>query len=101
MPLYRSRYQANLSRSRWRAVRRAALDRDGWRCTDCGRAGQLDVHHVKPMEKGGNSYNLGNLAALCRDCHLRAHGGTVREDDPGYAALVAELYSEKLDVQSG
>ena len=86
----RSRFQ-RLSRSRWRALRRAALDRDGWRCTECGRAGRLDAHHVKPLEKGGEPYELGNLAALCRDCHIRAHGGEPRRPDAGYAALVAEL----------
>lgn len=91
-----SRHYARLKRRLWRAARRAALDRDGWRCRDCGRAGRLDVHHVQPLEHGGEAYNLDNLRALCRDCHIREHGGIPKVVDPGYAALVAELIDSRL-----
>ena len=55
---------------RWAYARREALDRDGWRCTKCGKAGVLEVDHVKPLDQGGESYKLENLATLCRECHF-------------------------------
>ncbi|MCY4572912.1 MAG: HNH endonuclease signature motif containing protein [Gemmatimonadetes bacterium] len=66
------------------------FDRDGWRCTKCGRAGRLECHHVRPLWAGGGN-DLANLAALCRRCHLREHR---RPDRPGAKAwrrLVGEL----------
>ena len=52
-------------------VRRLALDRDGWRCQNpgCGRAGRLEVDHVRPLQHGGELFDLGNLATLCISCH--------------------------------
>ena len=29
-------------------LRKLAKDRDGWRCVKCGRAGRLEVDHIKP-----------------------------------------------------
>ena len=31
-------------------VRRQVLERDGWRCQECGSAINLQVHHLKPRE---------------------------------------------------
>ena len=53
-------------------LRRQCLERDGWRCRDCGKAGKLEAHHVKPLEAGGAD-ELDNLRALCRDCHIETH----------------------------
>ena len=92
----RSRYQDKLNHKRWQRVRLATLDRDGWRCRQCGRAGMLQVHHVQHLEHGGAAYDLGNLKALCRDCHIKAHGGIPKVEDPGYAALVADLLAPRL-----
>ena len=58
---------------RWARVRRAALDRDGWRCTRCGSPAELEVHHVVPLDRGGAALDLGNLRTVCRGCHLSAH----------------------------
>lgn len=59
-----------ISQSRWSVVRRDVLERDGWRCTGCGRAGRLEVHHrVRPAD-GGELYALENLTTLCRPCHF-------------------------------
>ena len=57
---------------RWEPVRRAALDRDGWRCR-CGSPVDLEVHHVVPLDKGGDPFDLGNLRTMCRDCHISLH----------------------------
>ena len=46
------------------------LDKAGWRCQKCGRAGRLEVDHIQPLLQGGAVYDLANLQALCRyPCH--------------------------------
>ena len=61
--------RANLIEGRWRSVRRAALDRDGWRCRTCNRAGRLEVDHVLAVVDGGPKYDVDNTQTLCRECH--------------------------------
>jgi hypothetical protein len=60
-------------------VRRAALDRDGHACVDCGIAesfstkdgrSSLHVHHIVEFVNGG-THDLSNLASLCPRCHRR------------------------------
>ena len=60
-----------LNRRQWALVRRMALERDGWRCRTCGKAGRLEVDHVKPLFQGGEPFELGNLSSQCRDCHKK------------------------------
>ena len=62
-----------MPRRLWAVVRRKALDRDGWRCGDCGKAGRLEVHHIQPLEAGGSEFELSNLLTLCIDCHILRH----------------------------
>ncbi|MDE0464614.1 MAG: HNH endonuclease signature motif containing protein [Caldilineaceae bacterium] len=50
-----SRHHAQLNQARWRRVRWAVLRRDGFRCQACGKAGRLEVDHVKPIDAGGES----------------------------------------------
>ena len=64
-----------LDKARWRVVRLAALERDGYRCTRCGRAGRLEVDHHIPIARGGAKHDLANLQSLCRDCHLTKTAG--------------------------
>lgn len=66
----RARYRSR----RWARVRRRVLDRDGWRCRYCGKAGRLEVDHRVPVRDGGGFWDLGNLQALCRSCHFRKTG---------------------------
>ena len=67
-----SRHHRRITTAAWESLRRQTLDRDGWRCQGCGKAGALEVHHVKPLAEGGVNA-LGNLTTLCRDCHLKTH----------------------------
>ena len=53
----------------WALLRRAVLNRDGYRCAKCGLASRLEVDHVVPLAHGGTS-DLVNLQALCRTCHI-------------------------------
>ncbi|MBN1530692.1 MAG: HNH endonuclease [Thermoleophilaceae bacterium] len=65
----------------WARARKQALDRDGWRCTQCGKtqeqakadspAGRgLEVHHVRGEGVRSRVHRLEHLRTLCRDCHL-------------------------------
>jgi 5-methylcytosine-specific restriction endonuclease McrA len=35
----------------------------------CGASERLEVHHVVPIEQGGERFMLTNLVTLCRGCH--------------------------------
>ena len=65
------------TRREWGRLRLFVLDRDGWRCQDCGKAGRLECDHVRPLHLGGDN-SPENLQALCIACHLvktRAEAG--------------------------
>ena len=63
-----------LDKRRWASTRlqvQELLERDGWRCCQCGRSGsRLEVDHKKRMRDGGKPWDLGNLQTLCRGCHI-------------------------------
>ena len=86
-----SRHHARLNARQWERARRAAFNRDGYRCQDCGLAGRLEAHHVKPLDAGGAPYALGNLATVCRACHIAHHKPEPRPEQAAWAALIAEL----------
>ena len=55
-------------------LRRRVLERDGWRCQECGSMKDLQVHHMKPRgQLSGDVMN--NLITLCVVCHRRVHRG--------------------------
>ena len=58
------------STKKWARTRAEVLERDGWRCRACGRAGRLEVDHAVPIQAGGPVWEMGNLQALCRACHF-------------------------------
>lgn len=61
----------------WRASSRPrALERDGNRCTvsrllggRCTEGTPLHVHHIVPVEEGGDPYDLDNLGTTCAAHH--------------------------------
>ena len=59
----------------WRQTRLKVLNRDGYRCIECGKAGRLEVHHIQPMYKYPDidPLDIDNLQALCRNCHFSKH----------------------------
>ena len=59
-----------IDRKRWARLRLEVLDRDKWACVRCGRRGRLEVDHRISMNRGGDPYDLENLACLCRQCHF-------------------------------
>ena len=62
-------------------ARNAALERDGYRCTRCGKTQEqakaeslrghgLEVHHRSGASVRADHHDLDDLLTLCRDCHL-------------------------------
>ena len=63
-------YSEKLKDIRWQKKRLQVMERDGWKCRDCGAEGEtLHVHHCH-YEKGGPWETPDNLLmTLCADCH--------------------------------
>jgi len=67
-----SRHHRRLHRKRWEATREAVLERDGYRCTTCGRYGN-EVDHINPLERQPQQdpFDWNGLQTLCRSCHIQ------------------------------
>lgn len=78
----------------WDVRRERVLKRAGWECEECGeREDELDVHHKIPIVQGG-LHSPDNLICLCRDCHEKAHGRTLRAPSP--AVKKESAYSRRM-----
>ena len=49
-------------------IRQQILERDGFKCRECGSMESLEVHHVFPKQFGVD-HSPQNLITLCRSCH--------------------------------
>jgi 5-methylcytosine-specific restriction endonuclease McrA len=56
----------------YRKLRTDVLERDGWRCQDCGTSECLQVHHIRSRSALGDDMR-DNLITLCADCHGGIH----------------------------
>ena len=58
---------------RHKAWRKAILNRDNFKCNECGRishdTSKLHADHIIPIELGGPRYELSNGQTLCISCH--------------------------------
>ena len=50
-------------------LRREVMERDGYRCVDCGSQKHLQVDHKLSVFHGGET-EIDNLKTRCRDCNL-------------------------------
>ena len=48
------------------------LQRDGWRCQQCGSRTNLQVHHIQPRSQSGDDAEE-NLITVCSECHDQIH----------------------------
>ncbi len=80
--LHEKQPRLRLDPESYKALRNKVLDRDGWRCQDCGSAKMLEVHHLRPRSKLGHDAS-DNLITLCVDCHRRRHGNSVQFGEDG------------------
>ena len=93
---------------RWHAAREECLERDGYRCVDCGGTEDLQADHVLELNElvaNGDldlAFEVDNLATRCGPCNRAKHaaGGTatvrteyVSERYPTLAVLLAERYA--------
>ena len=61
-----------LSPARYRKLWCRVLERDGWRCQNCGRTSDLQVHHIRSRSQLGDDTES-NLITLCAVCDQKAH----------------------------
>lgn len=52
--------------------RAAVLERDGYRCAECGSEDNIQIHHIIYRSKGGAD-TIDNLKCLCAECHYKKH----------------------------
>lgn len=64
-------FDGYMNSSMWEEKRKSILERDGYKCTFCGSAKNLRVHHITyeniPYEKDGD------LITVCNKCHEKLH----------------------------
>lgn len=68
-------------------LRKAAIVRDDCKCQECGKSNcVLEVHHIRARKYGGAD-TIGNLIALCSDCHQKTEGRE-REFEDRYFKII-------------
>ena len=54
----------------WREIRKRVLQRDEYRCAECGQKNlPLNAHHIVARRDGGTD-KMSNLITLCANCHI-------------------------------
>ena len=71
--------RGQLETPEYERLRRAVLERDGWRCQHCGSRDNLHLHHQLFRSHGGAD-STDNLIILCASCHRALHRGQLLED---------------------
>lgn len=61
-----------LNDAEYRLLAERVLERDGYRCQQCGSMQTLEVHHQIFRSHGGADDEK-NLITLCRRCHTHRH----------------------------
>jgi len=72
--LPRKQPRLKLEPKNYSILRTRVLERDSWRCQECGSMGGLEVHHIKPRGRLGHDV-MDNLITLCVGCHSKRNGG--------------------------
>ncbi len=70
LPCKHSRIQ--LDPEAYQELCQQVLQRDGWRCQQCGSRSNLQVHHIQLRSQSGDDAEE-NLITLCADCHDQVH----------------------------
>jgi 5-methylcytosine-specific restriction protein A len=72
MHLWQKQHRIKLDSEEYPILRKLVLERDGWRCQECGSARNLQVHHLRPRSQLGGD-RMQNLITLCACCHGLCH----------------------------
>ena len=75
-----NRWYETLDIKDWNKVREIVLKRDNYTCQDCGIKRDInnpstytEVHHIIPIEHGGEEFDPDNCITLCHKCHMVRH----------------------------
>jgi hypothetical protein len=91
-------YHQLLKDGRWQRRRLEIMQRDDFKCRECGTTNDLNVHHIryiagrKPWE-----YDDGDLITLCGDCHKKTHELIEQERDEIDAYFECEYRAKQID----
>jgi hypothetical protein len=102
------KYREQLKDPRWQKKRLKILERDGWKCTECGNDKmELQIHHLKYH---GSPWEVDDayLKTLCANCHSKESNqpkkynkevtvDTNPEPHEQNVNLVWQAYTKKLD----
>lgn len=61
------------TRTAWMELRERVIARDGRKCRLCSCKKNLQVDHIRPAARGGQTI-ITNLWTLCADCHSKRPG---------------------------
>ena len=75
----------------WSSFRRRLLNERGWRCSECGKAGALEIHHKRRLHEGGDPFDESNCAILCSGCHIAVHRPPPDPAREAWKKLVGEV----------
>lgn len=71
-PLRQKQPRLKLAKEEYEIIRKGVLERDGWRCQECGSMENLHIHHMKPRSQLGSD-TMDNLMTLCANCHAKCN----------------------------
>ena len=80
--LRQRRPRLRLNAEDYKLLHRRVLERDGWRCQNCGSPKDLHVHHLAKRSKLGDDA-FDNLITLCANCHKMQHALLKSSDNRG------------------
>lgn len=75
-----SEYQEYLLSEHWQKIRSERLKMDNFKCQNCGRPFDLQVHHLT-YDRIGNE-DINDLITLCKFCHARVEEGKKEYQSP-------------------
>ena len=61
---------------KWRRLRLALIQAANYLCQECGKAvpdSYFEIHHIQPINDGGEIWDTDNLIVICKTCHRREH----------------------------
>jgi 5-methylcytosine-specific restriction endonuclease McrA len=61
------------TKQEFKANKKLAAERDGYKCRLCGVMDNLEAHHAIPYRRSLDN-SVDNLVTLCHECHARVDG---------------------------
>ena len=103
-----TRHSKRITRGpRWKSVRMAVLERDDFKCVDCGKSrGRLECDHIQSVRlRPDLAYDPENLAMRCPSCHSAKTRIEVGNPPPsydrhGWRKAVNELMADNKPLSS-